>query len=146
VGIEAIINVDFEAKGELVATSLVRTITQQMILLRSYIQTEKLQGDPIHHRTGNLSRSLVFDVTRDGNTIIGTVGVSREAWYGEILEKGGTFSVRESVRTSSSGRSYSVRAHTMTFEPRSFMVSSLNEREATIMQACSDSVMGALAA
>jgi phage gpG-like protein len=96
---------------------------------------EKLSDDVLHVRTGRLRRSIHADpVTVSGTQVQGIVGTNVE--YAAIHEYGfsGVVSVRESLRTSVLGNSFTVRAHTRNVHlpERSFLRSALTELQPQI--------------
>jgi hypothetical protein len=72
----------------------ISALTKRMYLvmrkLANYIQAEKLSGQVLHVRTGNLRRGLgsTPHAELDGSTVVGIVGIPREAWYGKVHELG----------------------------------------------------------
>jgi hypothetical protein len=134
-------------------------MNQEMVMLQGYIQSSKLQTNPLHHRTGKLQSSIRYiPAVVEGNSVVGSVeGGGGVAPYGVVQEYGGTFSVRGYMRrtafntrgeqvklltkhgltsTRSSIASVdlgTVRPHTITFPERSFMRVSLAEKEAEIV-------------
>jgi phage gpG-like protein len=115
------------------------TMTRLMVELRSRV-TQKLSGQVLKIRTGNLIRSVNNSVTRILGVIAGFVRAGREAPYGKIHEYGGTFSVAEYLRQLKSGKQAIVRAHTVTFPQRSFMRTSLFEMQSQIISEVSTAV------
>lgn len=62
----------------------------QMVNLAGYVKANKLSGDPIHRRSGALSRGVHPDTEEDGRSITGTVGVDGTVPYARILHEGGS--------------------------------------------------------
>lgn len=58
------------------------------LLLVGYIKTEKLSGDPINRRTGNLSSHISHELSASGTQITSRVGVIRGVPYARPLEEG----------------------------------------------------------
>lgn len=127
-----------------VLESVERTMLRIVIGLQRYVILNKLEGDPLHHRTGNLERNVVYEVEVDRSVITGTVGVARGAPYGKVHEYGGTVNIQEQIRTSKLGNQYSVRAHTANYPKRSFLRTSLNENEAQIAEKLQQAVNEAI--
>ncbi len=116
-----------------------------VIGLQRYVILNKLEGQALHHRTGNLERSVVYSEPEEsGGVISATVGVTDLAPYGRIHEYGGTVDVREHMATSRNGNPYMVRAHTATFPERSFLRTSLSENEGSITEQIQQAVNQAL--
>lgn len=61
-----------------------------LILLQSKIRTDFLSGDPVHRRTGNLSRAIFYDPTSIDamSAYRGVVGVGKEAPYAKWVNDG----------------------------------------------------------
>jgi phage gpG-like protein len=136
----------FHQVGRKIEESVERAMLRIVIQLQSDIRRNKLQGDPLHQRTGNLSREITTNDPRsDGGDILGIVGVARTAPYGEVHEMGGTFTIPEHMSTSRLGNRFSVRAHEATFPARSFLRSTLREQESGIREAIAKAVAQALA-
>lgn len=126
------LELEFKEIPKRVHESLARTILRLVIGLQRYIITNKLEGQVLHHRTGNLERNIVYEVQEDAGRITGFVGVGVGAPYGKLHELGGTVDIREQVRTSRKGKSFTVRAHRATFPQRAFLGPSLDENAADI--------------
>jgi phage gpG-like protein len=105
--------------------------------LQRDIQTNALEGQVLHHRSGKLIGSIRQWLEWGGNytgagpfTISAVVqGGGGVAPYGEIHEYGGTFTIPAHMSTSRLGNPFQVRAHSATFPERSFMRSRLHEGE-----------------
>jgi len=95
--------------------------------LQSYIMTQKLEGQVLHHRSGKLVRSIQQHLEENGNTISAVVQAGTLAPYAVVHEWGGTFLIPAHLSHSAQGREYWVREHTATYPERSFMRSSLRE-------------------
>jgi phage gpG-like protein len=131
--------------GQRLMTSLNRQMTRIVVELQSYIRIKKLVGgNPLHQRTGNLSRAITYQVQQDTDGITGFVGVDRTANYGAVHEYGGTFTVREHIAMSKKGNPYNVRAHSATYPQRSFLRSSLSENQANIVKQLTEAVNEAI--
>lgn len=154
-----------EAKLKSVGPRLLRELlpamNAQMLALESYVKTRKLEGDPLHHRTGKLQSSVqALPAVVDAGVIAGGVYQAQAvAPYGIVHEYGGTFEIPEHTRRigfDARGRRVKlltrhglvsqrkqiasvgegiVRAHTATFPERSFMRSSLLENADKILEA-----------
>ncbi len=130
-----------------ITESIAREMLKQMIVLSSHVATEHLSGRPgLRNITGTLRRAVlaspkVSESTRD---IKGTVSTdpSVEA-YARIQEYGGRVNIPEIVPRRAQalhftigGRSVfakRVRAHSVTIPERSYMRSSLREKQADIV-------------
>lgn len=120
--------------GPKIQANVERSIRQIVIEGQSEIVRDKLHGgNPLFSRSGNLARAVQQDVASDADAITGTIGVDRTAPYGAVHEYGGTFDVREHIATSRLGKSFTVKAHTMTVPERSFLRSWLSENRGEIL-------------
>jgi phage gpG-like protein len=123
-------------------------IKKQWFALQSHVVRSKLSGQVLRRVTGNLASSINVGGSQsasefiDGGTgpIIGRVGT--KVRYARIHEFGGTVTVKAHTRrfTKVFGREVdpgiaNVAAYTMTMPERSFLRSSLADRDATIRAA-----------
>jgi tRNA G26 N,N-dimethylase Trm1 len=138
-------------KATVVVSAMAERVTWWMLRLQQKVQGEKLQGQVLHHRSGRLTASINAQPTENtGSKLVGSVtGAGGPAWYGQLHEDGGTFTVKAHLRRSgfnakgelvkllnhsgsvraavASMKDHMVPEHTITFPQRSFMVSSLTE-------------------
>jgi len=137
-----------EGFGARLGESLNRAMLRIVIELQNYIRTEKLVGgNPLHQRSGNLSRSIQYQVVQESDGVHGKVGVDGTASsYGRVHEYGGNFNIREHIATSRKGNPYDVRAHSATYPQRSFLRSSLSENKDNIVEALQRAVNEAIGA
>jgi phage gpG-like protein len=123
----------------------------QMTRLADWIKENKLSGDPLHRRTGALSRSVQGSSAITGTTrVTGTIG-SKGVKYARVHELGGTFEIpaHERLQTMVFGkpmvpRSVTVRAHTATYPQRAFLKPSLQVFEPQIRDALRQRVLDVL--
>jgi phage gpG-like protein len=138
----------FEKFPLVLQTALANHVERFVIFLQSYVRSQKLSGDPLHRRTGNLSASINYTpVKTTGHSVESSVGTNLA--YGRVHELGGTFNIpaymhpgrkagadiREAgikVKNASSFRyaPFLVRAHTATYPKRAFLAPSLQENKA----------------
>jgi len=127
-----------EAMPGAVREELVRVVTRLTIGLQQHIKADKLEGQVLHHRSGNLSTSIVTggpDVS--GDSVVGTVASSSDVvHYARIHEYGATV-----TRVSKLGKTY-----TATYPERSFMRSSLADQRDAIIDALKQAVMDGMRA
>jgi phage gpG-like protein len=121
-------------------------VERYAIYLQSYVRQNKLSGDPLHRRSGNLSASINYTpVTVSDNSVQTSEGTNLE--YGRIHELGGTFSIPAHTAVSSRGNEYLVRQHEATYPKRAFLAPSLLETQGVftdeINQAVKESINGA---
>jgi phage gpG-like protein len=109
--------------------SLKTAVDRLTIEVQSHVKARKLSGQALHVQTGTLRRSINRQTIVDGGTVIGTVGTNVR--YAAVHEYGfrGNVSVRSHVRSTQSGGTANVRAHTRRVDlpARSFLRSTLAE-------------------
>lgn len=122
-----------------IAGEIQRALNTVNTQLQRHIQSDKLSGQVLKSRTGNLKRSIVqIPATIETGAISGGVGLGSEAPYGLIHEFGGTLQIPEvTPRTARAlhwiGKSgeevfaMRARAHDVVMPERSFMRSSFAE-------------------
>ena len=108
--------------------------------LREYIVGTKLEGQVLHHRTGNLINSTQPYFRQTGMILEAGVAVGPEAPYGKWQEYGAHIPERFSVRKlamhwiGADGKDvFAKRARAFDLPPRSFMVSSFREQREKII-------------
>jgi hypothetical protein len=145
-----------------VLDAMVNAMDAQMISLEGYIRANKLEGNPLQHRSGRLQSSVNYVPATivDDTTVEGSVnGGGGLAPYGIVHEEGGTFQIpeytRRSARSASGGvvrlltkggltsqrrqinfvrTDIVVHAHPATYPQRSFMRAGLDEQSANILE------------
>lgn len=116
-----------------------RGVLRAVIILQRYITRNKLSGNPLHSKTGRLAASIIYtEPTFDGRMVTGEVRT--DSPYAIVHERGGTFNIREHLRTSVLGKSFSVKSHSATFPQRAFMLPALLEARPQIVGAISKAV------
>jgi hypothetical protein len=129
-----------------VFVAVLAEMRKQMGQLANYVQSEKLHGQVLNQRTGNLARSIIPDVQQSGDQIQGTVGIAdaNTVPYAAFWELGfqGTETVREHLRTNPSGTRSIVREHSREVNQgaRSYLATSFQERADSIVAALQSSV------
>jgi len=145
-----------------IAQVLVHTMQTEMTRLADYVRASKLSGDPLHRRTGALSRAVTGSAETTGAVIVGHVG-TKGIPYAYVHEMGGTFQIREHTRRTGFGAEGErvrlltktgkvraavkskttgiVKAHTATYPQRAFLRPSLQEHKAVITEALRASIM-----
>lgn len=128
---------------------LTSTMHALAIKLRSRI-LQKLSGEVLNVRTGNLRRSIQYEVTDAAGQINASVFSAGDVKYAAIHEFGGTIDIPEitpvkakALHFMSGGKdvfAMRARAHTVTMPERSFMRSSLAEQEGAIREALVNAV------
>lgn len=103
-----------------------RAVERLSITVQSDVKENKLTGQVLHVRSGTLRRSINRKVDEDARGIMATVGTN--VIYGRVHEYGfqGQVNVREHTRMG-----HTVSAHTRQVDlpERSFLRSTLRERE-----------------
>lgn len=116
--------------------------------LANYIKAEKLSGQVLQNRTGNLRNSVFYTVSASGAQFIGTVDVSMPAAkYGAAHEFGAHIPERVPVRAKAlhwispgGGSVFAMRASAFDLPQRSFMRTGLQDREAQITAGLQESI------
>lgn len=110
--------------------TLAKHVLSFVIGLRSYVVESKLQGNPLHQRSGNLIASVhESPVLVSDNEVSSSVGTNLS--YGRVHELGGTFNIPAYQHPGRGGHpDYLVREHQATYPKRAFLVPSLQEKHA----------------
>ena len=121
-----------------------KTTTSLAIQLVAYIKSQKLNGQVLKNRTGNLSRSINQKVTESSNSVTAVVGAGENAPYARIHEYGGKTSPHiiearnaKALAFMSGGKQIIVKRvnHPGSVMPeRSFLRTALAEFEPKIME------------
>lgn len=82
-------------RGDLIIAALRSELTGQTNNLLSYIKDDKLSGQVLNQRSGNLKNSGFTEVTETAETMLGTDNFGRTAPYAQIHEFGGNISIPE---------------------------------------------------
>lgn len=135
---------------------LVRAMKAQWFLLQRHIVNDKLSGQVLNRRTGNLASSInvggkdsLTQFIDEPAELIGRVGT--KVWYGHVHEFGGSFTVKAHERTISQvfGRPVTptrvqVRSYTAHYPERSFLRSGLRDRSAQFRGAIASAIRESL--
>jgi phage gpG-like protein len=123
----------------------------EMGRLANYVKAEKLSGQVLHNRTGNLRNSVFSNVEVTGTQIVGTVDVSMPAaMYGAAHEFGAHIPERRPVNAralhwiGSGGDVFAMRASAFDLPERPFMAPSLDENQEQITAGLQASINGVL--
>jgi phage gpG-like protein len=133
-------------RGELLPQAIADRMFDIVTLIRDRVVALKLSGQVLRNRTGTLRRSITARVERQPGQVTGIVGVGSKAWYGKLHEYGGIYNVPASVRRSSRGNEYEVRAHSIHFRQRSFLRSTLSESQGDIRSMLEGAIKEAMGA
>jgi phage gpG-like protein len=145
---------EFISKYRKIAAMLPSMVTDemktQMMQLADYVRTNKLSGDPLHRRTGKLSRSISGNASATGNLVTGTVG-SKGVPYAAVHELGLTVTIPSHERLISMvfgkpvvPHTISIKSYTVTFPMRAYLKPSLEEKRAGILANIRASIIGAM--
>jgi hypothetical protein len=125
-----------------------QTMNIQMIRLADYVRASKLSGNPLHRRSGTLSRAVHGSSKVDGTTVIGSVGVTGVP-YAVIWEKTGSkahdvFPVeKKALHFVINGKDiFAMKVHIPAQAPRPFLKPSLDEKRADIVAAIRATAVG----
>jgi len=130
-----------ESRYGILVGNIRRGMTAQMVGLQGYVVAQKLSGQVLKNRTGTLRRSIAWDVSQDESKILGIVYADPSVPYGPIHEYGGEIRVPEVsgklMVFERDGQTIFTRKHkayTVTMPERSFMRSSLEDRQDEIVR------------
>jgi len=113
-----------------VQKSLLREITSLALKLEAKVKAEKLSGQVLKVRTGNLRDSIHHEVSSTASSVVGRVFSDTSVKYGAIHEFGGVIN-----RVGSKKGPYQV-----TMPKRPFMHPSFEEMESEIQEGIRDAV------
>lgn len=141
-----------EHKGELIIAALRGEVNAQTVNLLSFIKDDKLSGQLLNQRSGNLKNSGFTAVEETPETITGTVNFGVTVPYARIHNYGGTINVPEVTDKlmvfQREGITVFTRKHkafTVTMPARNYMESSLEEKQPEILGALQGAVDEAVA-
>nr|DAQ42893.1 MAG TPA: virion morphogenesis protein [Caudoviricetes sp.] len=140
--------------GDKVQTAIVQSVGRSALRLQREVMQNRLSGQVLNVRAGNLRRSIHQRVTNTGSAVIGEVNTNVR--YGKAHEYGftGTVNVKASLRQVrqafgrplKSPRYVQVRAHSrnVRLPERSFLRSALRDMKPMIETDLQKSIEGAL--
>nr|DAN41709.1 MAG TPA: virion morphogenesis protein [Crassvirales sp.] len=140
--------------GGKVQTAIVQSIGRSALRLQSEVMDNRLSGQVLNIRTGNLHRSIHQQVTSSGGLVVGEVNTNVR--YGVAHEYGfaGTVNVKDSMRQIrqafgrplKSPRYVQIRAHSRNVKlpERSFLRSALRDMKPEIEADLQKSIEGVL--
>lgn len=140
--------------GDKVQTAIAQSVGRSALRLQREVMQNRLSGQVLNVRTGNLRRSIHQRVTNTGSAVIGEVNTNVR--YGKAHEYGfaGTVNVKASLRQVrqafgrplKSPRYVQVRAHSrnVRLPERSFLRSALRDMKPMIETDLQKSIEGAL--
>ncbi len=136
--------------------SLLRKINELSIRLEAHIKADKLSGNPLHVRSGDLRDSITHEVTQSGSSIEGKVFSSGNIPYAAIHEYGGIIhhpggtpyfiegltgmAVFVSIAAALNRNLPVTRAHDIPIPERSYMRTGLADMKTAIIDGMSEAV------
>jgi len=132
----------FAAMPQRIQQALLKKVTTLALKLENKVKGDKLSGQVLNVRSGNLRRSIQNLVTQTNSSTIGQVYSSGDVKYAAIHEFGGTIQIPEitargrALASTMAGKQVffkKVAAHTITMPQRSFMRSSLSDMKTEIV-------------
>lgn len=141
-----------ERKGELIIAALRGELSDQTINLLSYVKDEKLSGQVLNQRSGNLKNSGFTEMSETAETLLGTVNFGATVPYARIHEFGGSINVPEVTDKlmvfERDGQTIFTRRHrafTVQMPARPYLGPSLEEKSPQIIGALQGAVNEAAA-
>lgn len=128
-----------QEKAELIVGAVREQMYRTTLELLGYIKDEKLSGQLLHQRSGNLKNSGFTETTEGGGQITGFVGFGRTVPYAAILNYGGSIDIPEVSgklmvfeRGGNTVFTMHHRAFTVQMPARNYLESSLEEQTPAI--------------
>lgn len=125
------------------ATTLTEALRQemanQMARAADWSRANRLSGDPLHRRSGQLSQSLTADADIDGTVVRGILGSPMP--YAHVHERGGIFSIPSHSAVSRRGNTFEVAAHSARYPQRAFLKPALVASRDQILQGLRTRIM-----
>ena len=141
-----------ETRGELIVKALRAELTGEMVNLLSYVKDDKLSGQVLSQRSGNLKNSGFSEVTETADTMLGTVAFGATVPYARIHEYGGPIDIPEVADKlmvfERNGEAIFTRRHrafTVQMPARPYLGPSLEEKTPEIMGGLQGAVNEAIA-
>ena len=130
-----------ESKAEAIVAAVKTEMNAETVNLLAYIKDEKLSGQVLNQRSGNLKNSGFIEIEEGSGQITGFVGFGRTVPYAAILNYGGSIDIPEVngklmvfQRAGATIFTMKHRAFTVNMPARNYLESSLEEREPVITQ------------
>lgn len=135
---------------------LVSTLQSWATATAAYCVATKLSGDPLHRRSGRLSRTVHGEAEPTGDLVSGVVAAGRDVPYARIHEFGGLIKAHTVVAKNAQALKITLPGGTVIFRKsanipaiqmpeRSYMRSSLRERAPDGIAKLKAATMGVLA-
>lgn len=130
-----------EKKAELIIAALRGELSGRTINLLSYIKDDKLSGQVLNQRSGNLKNSGFTEMSESSEALSGTVNFGRTVPYAAIHNYGGSIDIPEVTdklmvfqRNGETVFTRKHRAFTVQMPARNYMESSLDENSPEIIE------------
>ncbi len=136
-----------ETKAEKIIAALREQMQAETLNLLSFIKDDKLSGQVLNQRSGNLKNSGFMEVTETPELLEGTVSFGRTVPYAAIQNYGGTIpEVTDKLMVfQRDGATIFTRRHRAFDLPaRNYMESSLEEKKPEIIAALQEALDGAV--
>lgn len=141
-----------DKKAEIIIASLRSELTAQTTNLLSYVKDEKLSGQVLNQRSGNLKNSGFTSFEETADTMVGNVSFGATVPYAAIHEYGGEINIPEVsgklMVFERDGQTIFTRRHrafTVRMPARSYLEPSLEEEGPTIIAGLQGAVDEAVA-
>lgn len=140
------------SKGQIIIAALRDELTAETVNLLSYIKDDKLSGQILNQRTGNLKNSGFTEVVETPDTMTGNVSFGATVPYAAIHNYGGDIDIPEVTGKlmvfERGGETIFTRSHkafTVRMPERNYMESSLEEKQPEILAGLQGAVDGVVA-
>ena len=133
----------FETRGDAMFARLKREMNAQTQNLLSYVKDEKLSGQVLNQRTGNLKNSGFTEVDSDGDEITGFVSFGATAPYAIYQERGASIPAVDGklmVFQKDGNTVFTTKHRAFELPARPFLGPSLDENRAGIIAAFQEAV------
>lgn len=142
---------ELASKAEAIVSAVRAEMVAQTGNLLAYIKDEKLSGQLLNQRSGNLKRSGFTEVQETAESAIGYVGFGRTVPYAAIHNYGGTIHIPEVsgklMVFERGGETVFTRRHRafdVNMPERNYLESSATEREPIIREGFRDAIEAAI--
>jgi phage gpG-like protein len=138
------VRVNLDSVPAAVMAALHTKIKSLTINLANYVQTQKLQGQVLMHKSGALERSIQSNTEASGSLVTGKVFSAGDVKYAAIHEYGGVIPAHDIVARNASALAFVINGKTVfaksvhipeiVMPERSFLRSSLTENKEHIIE------------
>lgn len=131
-----------QSMPERVRRGLVRGVLKAARDLQRHVQQDKLSGQVLHRRTGNLRSSINVKMEEDAKGVFASVGTN--VVYAAIHEYGGDIPIRRALGSAKKGARQLKSGGVIHMPERSYLRSALRDYEERIKRTMEESVAEAL--